>query len=223
LTGGDVIDVTKLEYVQYSEKQHQMCWKTIQSENGSATYDDGIITFRRTGDHTHVSIFGRQLFTLPMLWQIVNLDLVPALKSRLVTAAYLTFFQRTFSNFEALLEGRDIYLGRKWQMPSEQQASEPLLREVVVKRVLSFVKEQGPLFARIMHSAEGSPPLYTDSLGFAHFASPDKNGSDRTSRGPSQRLEKDDFLVQQWIQFWTELLDAARRDMTWRQGRQDPH
>jgi uncharacterized protein (DUF362 family) len=222
LTGGDMIDVTKLEYVQYSAKQHQMCWKTIKSDNGSATYDDGIITFRRTRDHTHVSIFGRQLFALPLPWQIINLDLMPVLKSRLVTAAYSTFFQRTFSNFEALLEGRDIYLGRKWHAPSEQQASEPLLREVVGKRVMSFIKEQGPLFARVMRGADGGSPLYTDALGFAHFAAPDKNGSDRASPGSSPRLEDSDLLVRQWGQFWTELVDAARRDVVWpRDGRLD--
>ncbi len=42
---GKPIDVSKLEVVEYSTDRHRLFWKTIASENGSATHDDGIATF----------------------------------------------------------------------------------------------------------------------------------------------------------------------------------
>src|SRR6201999_4346249 len=37
---GKPIDVSKLEVVEYGADRHRLYWKTIKSENGSATYDD---------------------------------------------------------------------------------------------------------------------------------------------------------------------------------------
>ena len=47
---GKPIDVSKLEVVEYAADRHRLYWKTVLSENGSATYDDGIATFERTSD-----------------------------------------------------------------------------------------------------------------------------------------------------------------------------
>ena len=92
---GKPIDVSKLEVVEYAAERHRLFWKTIGSENGSASYDDGIATFERTAEGTRVTIVGRQQFTLPLFWQVFDLDLLPDLKSMLVTHAYQTFFDRT--------------------------------------------------------------------------------------------------------------------------------
>ena len=121
---GKPIDVSKLEVVEYGDDRHRLYWKTVGSENGSATYDDGIATFERTGESTCITIIGRQLFTLPLFWQVFDLDLVPDLKAVLVTHAYRTFFDRTLANFEALVEGRDIRLGR----PVDEPATRPVNR-----------------------------------------------------------------------------------------------
>ena len=54
---GKPIDVSKLEVVEYEADRHRLYWKTVLSENGSATYDDGIATFERDhgrhADHHH--------------------------------------------------------------------------------------------------------------------------------------------------------------------------
>ena len=55
---GKPIDVSKLEVVEYAADRHRLYWKTVLSENGSATYDDGIATFERTSDGTRVTITG---------------------------------------------------------------------------------------------------------------------------------------------------------------------
>ena len=78
---GKPIDVSKLEVVEFAAERHRLFWKTIGSQNGSATYDDGIATFERTAEGTLVTIVGRQQFTLPMFWQVFDLDLLPDLKS----------------------------------------------------------------------------------------------------------------------------------------------
>jgi hypothetical protein len=122
---GKVIDVTKLEFVQYEDDRQQIFWKTLKSENHSATFDDGIVTFTRTGENeTAVSVFGRQQFALPLFFQIFNIDLNPWLKDLLVTHAYTTFFSQTLSNFEAKYEGREIRIGRPWNpVEGEEEAA----------------------------------------------------------------------------------------------------
>ena len=83
-----------------------------------AIHDDGIVTFRRCAQGTHVSIVGRQLFVLPPFWQAMNLDLNPGLKDVLVTQAYKLFFDRSLANLEAVAEGRDVRVGRAWHQPA---------------------------------------------------------------------------------------------------------
>lgn len=112
LYGGKMIDVTKIEVVRYETDRQRMYWRTVKSENGSAQYDDGVVTFRRVDEeNTEIIIAGRQQFTLPLFWQIVNLDMYPAVKDPLVTHAYETFFSGTIANFEAAYDGRDIRIG----------------------------------------------------------------------------------------------------------------
>jgi hypothetical protein len=111
-SGGKCIDVTKLECVEYADDVHALYWRTIKSENGSARYDDGTVSFARTSDgETRVTVFGRQEFKLPPMWEFVNLPTYAALKRFLVTQAYRVFFSRTFANFEAVAEGRDVRIG----------------------------------------------------------------------------------------------------------------
>jgi uncharacterized protein (DUF362 family) len=217
LTGGDVIDVTKLEYVQYSDDRHRMSWKTIKSENASATYDDGIVTFTRAGDGTHVSICGRQLFALPQFWQIVNIDLIPSLKTQLVTHAYTTFFQRTFSNLEALIEGRDIRVGRAWHDADKAPGTEPLLAETMTKQITALVEKHGPLFTQALKSRTGAVSVEVDELGFAHFRPGARVGSPASS---TQQRAADDSWASGWATFWTELGKAALRDVELQMARQ---
>ena len=162
---GKPIDVSKLEVVEYAPDHHRLYWKTIASENGSATYDDGIATFARDASGTRVSIIGRQQFTLPLFWQVFDLDLVPEIKSVLVTHAYQTFFDRTLANFEALVEGRDIRLGRPTDEPS------PLPLEQLVPLLQKLGEAAMPLLQRIMQRSPPEttePEQWVDADGFTH-------------------------------------------------------
>ena len=115
LYGGDVIDVAKLEHVRYDDREHKIFWRTVKSPNDSAAYDDGAVAFTAIDDNaTRVSVMGRQQFTLPLFWQVFDLDLWPELKDPLVTDAYLTYFDKTLDNFLARYEGRHEPVGRPW-------------------------------------------------------------------------------------------------------------
>jgi Domain of unknown function (DUF362) len=162
---GKPIDVSKLEVVEYHADHHRLYWKTIASENGSATYDDGIATFERTADGTCITIVGRQLFALPLFWQVFDLNLVPDMKSVLVTHAYRTFFDRTLANFEALLEGRDIRLGRPVDEPA------PVTAEQLMQLLGRIGEIAAPLLQRVARPP--APPQTEehreiDADGFVH-------------------------------------------------------
>ena len=162
---GKPIDVSKLEVVDYLPDRHRLYWKTIASENGSATYDDGIATFARDTTGTRVTIIGRQQFTLPLFWQVFDLDLVPEIKSILVTHAYQTFFDRTLANFEALVEGRDIRIGK----PTDEFTALPLEQLMPLLRKLGEIAM--PLVQKIMQRAPRDttePRHWVDADGFTH-------------------------------------------------------
>jgi uncharacterized protein (DUF362 family) len=190
--GGDLIDVTKLESVTYVSDRQCMVWKTVKSENGSALSDDGIVTFEALGDDTLVTIFGRQQFSLPPLLAAFDLDLVPALKNFLVTEAYSRFFDRTFANLEAVLEGRDVRIGRAWH---DDPAGEPLVVELLSRFVADLKDDDrldliGWFKSRVTDATPLSPALVkVDADGFRHF-----EGSAPTSDKPIKSDVAGDIL-----------------------------
>jgi uncharacterized protein (DUF362 family) len=174
LSGGRPIDVSKLEIVEYDDGVHRMYWKTIASENDSAVYDDGIVTFARTETGTAVTIFGRQLFVLPPLWAAIDLGLIPDQKELLVTHAYVTFFDRTLANLEALTEGRDIRIGRG--RATAGAVAEPLPAADVEKFFEGALTWLGTVSDTVRgpggNGRQSSTPIYVDSDGFSHFEAP---------------------------------------------------
>jgi hypothetical protein len=171
---GQPIDVTKIEICDYSEHRHRMYWKTIKSENGSAEYDDGVVSFVRTARGTRVRILGKQQFTLPPFWQAVDLNLMPELKGALVTHAYATFFERTVANFEALVEGREIRIGRPWHRPQDSFDTETLPGETVERLVFRLVERFDSLLAErggdwLTPRSCVAAPARIDADGFRHF------------------------------------------------------
>lgn len=180
LAQGKPIDVAKLEVVAYDDDHRRMYWKTVVSPNGSAVHDDGVVTFARATGGTEVTIAGRQQFVLPPFWQAVDLDLVPQLKAHLVTDAYRRFFDRTVANFEALVEGRDIRIGRPWQEPASPWDTAALPAAVIEQRLedaldwlgrwrRSGLAGQDSPGGRA-RQAPGHQPVAVDEDGFAHFA-----------------------------------------------------
>ncbi|MBS1955186.1 MAG: DUF362 domain-containing protein [Cyanobacteria bacterium SZAS-4] len=106
------LDVTKIEYITFKKEQQRFYWKTIFSENNSAIRDDGIVTFKREGDCTDVTISSVQQLTLPPLWESYFNSLPLVNQSTLTTKNYKRFFLQTMANLEALLEGRSIRIGK---------------------------------------------------------------------------------------------------------------
>ena len=181
LSQGKPIDVTKLEFCEYGKDFRRMFWKTIRSENDSARYDDGIVTFSAHPDGTRVTIFGRQLFVLPPFWKAVQLELAPEMRALLVTEVYATFFRRTLNNLEAVFEGRDVRIGRPWFEARDPWETEPLPVERL-GQLLESPGDGGSMGDARSGDLADSPdamgrraartrsePVRVDGDGFAHF------------------------------------------------------
>jgi hypothetical protein len=146
---------------------------------------------------------GRQLFTLPLFWQVFDLNLIPDLKALLVTHAYSTFFDRTLANFEALVEGRDIRIGRPVDEPS-LPAVEQLMP--VIERIGDIVT---PLLQRLTRSNDAlaaDEPPQVDADGFVHVR-PDPAMPAADTTNPTDRW------IDEIARFIEGFRMAAQRDM----------
>ena len=180
LFGGKVIDVGKLEYVQYNQREHKISWRTLKSNNDSAQFDDGIVTFaRENGDQTRVTIVARQKFTLPLFWQAVNMDMNPKIKDFLVVDAYSRYFTQTIANFEAQYQGRECRIGKPWNLDEgESDSGPPLNLEAIIETLAmlsnalqkNFGGLSGALRALgLTRKNGGREPIKVDEDGFRHF------------------------------------------------------
>jgi uncharacterized protein (DUF362 family) len=207
------IDVSKIESVHYEAGRHRMFWKTIKSENGSATFDDGIVTFEglEGGAATRVTFFGRQLFTLPPLLALANLEQVPELRAPLVDHAYQSFFFRTCANFDALLEGRDIAVGRAVDGPGARGGGPPRPVETLGEVVRRLAEVAGPLIDGFLRPRAGPAPApdgararaAVDAQGFTHVSAP-APGTAEPAASP---------LGSWLVEFWLGYAEAVRRDL----------
>jgi uncharacterized protein (DUF362 family) len=215
LSQGEPIDVSKIEVCEYSRIDHRMFWKTIRSENNSAIYDDGIVSFLKIGDDTRVRIVGRQLFVLPPFFEAMHLDLAPQYKASLVTHAYKTFFDRTCANLEALVERRDIRIGRPWRSPQSPEDTEPLPVETI-QTLLVSLSEKVKGFAEATDISKGfasltaPQPAFVDEDGFKHFRSGAAQGEDEQNANiQSRALET---FAEQVSAFYSGLFRALAQD-----------
>jgi uncharacterized protein (DUF362 family) len=191
---GKNIDVSKLELIRYGRTEHKMFWKTIKSENNSATFDDGSVRFVRMNDgDTFVSICGRQKFSLPLFWEIVNLDNYPLLKQMLVTHAYTTFFTQTMANLEAVYEGREVRIGKSWD-PRAGEADSLAAGGSPSARIAQLLNNAQDFLKKNILDREGlvsrlftpfNPvPDFVDENGFAHFK-PGRPSTDGSTEQPA--------------------------------------
>jgi uncharacterized protein (DUF362 family) len=195
---GKNIDVSKLELIRYGRTEHKMFWKTIKSENDSATFDDGSVRFARVnGGDTFVSICGRQKFSLPLFWEIINLDNYPLLKHMLVTHAYTTFFTQTMANLEAVYEGREVRIGKSW----DPRAGEPDSLSAdgsPSARIAQLLNNAQDFLRRNILDREGlvsrlltpfNPvPNFVDEIGFAHFKPSGPSTGRRTEQPAGDKI-----------------------------------
>ena len=165
---GEPIDVCKIELVQRGEEEHRLLWRTVSSLNGSATWDDGSLTFTDLGsDGTRATVRGRQLFTLPRAWSGMDLDLMPELKAPLVEDAYRRFFTATFDNLEACFEGRPFRIGRPDTTGDEPLATEMLHQLIELAR--SWLDDGSADGTGIFGDSAQGQPDEVDLHGFSHF------------------------------------------------------
>ena len=189
--GGKPIDVTKLEALRQGRTAHRIYWRTVASENDSATFDDGMVRFRQVAGGTEVTIIARQQFALPPFWQMLDMDNFPRIKNALVSDAYVRFFSRTIANYEAVYEGSDPRLGRPWDPTFGE---DPDLGHLLP---LDQLQEMVGMLAGFLGKWRGSPETLSgipDAAGYRHFAP----GSQEA--GPVQT-------------FFQELGEAMRQDM----------
>jgi uncharacterized protein (DUF362 family) len=205
---GKVIDVGKLEFIRYEEDRHQIFWRTVTSVNNSALFDDGIVTFGRDeAGKTAITIVARQEFTLPLFWQVINMDFVPQVKDTIVSDAYTNFFSRTIANFEASFEGRTVDTGRSWnpnfgefdvdngKLPLEQIA------DAFVKLV-GFI---GPTLSNLWNNKNASAE---DGNGFRYFKEYPDTFKDQIN---SKRFA--DSTANIVRPFFSDLFDAVKKDL----------
>jgi hypothetical protein len=161
--GGLPIDVCKIELVQRDDTRHALHWRTVLSPNGSATYDDGTLSFTNVGGgRTRLAVRGRQLFTLPAFWAAVDLDRLPEVKDDLVQDAYRRFFTATFDNLEACYEGREFRIGR------DAEDDGPLVTQTV-KSLLDLASQWLDERRSGWVSVPQASPPQVDVHGFRHF------------------------------------------------------
>ena len=213
-TGGQPIDVSKLEFVTYSESEHKIFWRTLLSENNTGKFDDGTVSFARTEDGgTLVTIVARQEFILPPFWQLMNLDLNPLLKDYLVSDAYRNFFTRTISNFEAAFEGREFRAGRPWP----ESAESPLASERLAANAQRFAgSARGTIdrfTSRFSFSAPKPAPVFVDEQGFAHFEPQREAEKAEAASKPWVDTSKLQDLGVAAVTFAKDLMKAMSRDL----------
>jgi hypothetical protein len=167
--GGAPIDVCKIELVQRSATEHRLLWRTVDSLNESARWDDGSLTFTDIGaGRTRVTVQGRQLFTLPPAWSGIDLDQLPELKAPLVEDAYRRFFTATFDNLEACFEGRSFRIGRPASTADEPLATESLHQLLGVAQ--SWFDGRSADRTRPFGGPGREQPDEIDLHGFSHFS-----------------------------------------------------
>ena len=217
LQGGQPIDVSKLEFILYSDGEQKIWWRTVKSENNSARFDDGTVTFTRTlGGETAISVVGRQEFSLPVVWQMMKLDLNPTLKNYLVADAYKTFFTKTLANFTAEFEQRPYRVGQPWS--SADGGVRPTLASAKLADSLSELTDKARieidrLTSKLSLRTAQPAPVFVDAVGFSHFGPPANAAESATNAVPAWADKAQlQGATAGAVDFVKDLVKAVRRD-----------
>ncbi|MGW5848705.1 hypothetical protein ACWFQ8_12275 [Streptomyces sp. NPDC055254] len=157
LSGARVLDVCKLETIDYGPDGQVLRWRQVHSANASAVQDDGSVSFARTpGGGTSVVICAYQRFALPPVWRAITPVLWPAVRRALVEDAYRRSFLATLDTIAAHGQGSAVPV-------EETVGAASALRGTVARAA-------GPL-TLLAGLAPWRPtrPEFTDSSGFRHF------------------------------------------------------
>lgn len=224
LFGGEVIDVEKIECIRRRAGQQAIHWRTVASPNGSASVDDGGVTFTRTAEGlTHVRVFGRQQFTVPPLFRLFDMDLAPGLRDPIIESAYATYFEGTLGNLQRAYDGQEFRIGRD-PLVENPQGVLPRFLATAAAALAEFLRDRrgisdmGHVAAWLMGTGApqtamggGPEPLAIDSSGFRHFAPP--------APAPGTRDREDQWvagvaaLARDAPDFFQGLADAVYHDL----------
>ena len=221
--GGEMIDVEKLEFIEYKPDRQTIYWRTVASPNASATYDDGSVSFIRTGPgETTVHIFARQQFSLPLFFQIFDVNKIPDIRDPIIERAYAIFFAGTMANLQAVFEGRDFRIGR-----NAEAAEGARMRELprylatavtAIAELLRHRKDVADFGQWLFRPDAGAPELPgrkgIDGDGFHHFGSA-AAGTDylESGRGEQATIAGLAALVRDAPDIVTGLFEAVRNDL----------
>jgi hypothetical protein len=224
--GGEVIDVEKLETISYGSDRQSICWRTVGSPNGSARHDDGSVSFIRTGaGKTTVRIFTRQQFTLPLLFQVFDINMAPGVRDPIIEGAYTTFFAGTIANLQAVYDGRDFRIGQDAgdasDVASAGRRELPRYLATAVAAVAELLRRRGDvadvgqwLFGASVGPGVAAGVQETDRDGFRHFGATPSGTKYFGGRGDGQAFVAGmAALMRDAPDYLTGLADAVHRDL----------
>lgn len=228
LFGAEVIDVEKIQSITYGRNQQIISWRTVGSPNGSATVDDGSVTFSRTQNgQTKVQIFVRQKFSLPLALQVFDINLTPGLRDPIIESTYGLFFAGTMSNLQAVYDGRDFRIGHDAGLGSDTvRQSLPRLLATAAAAVAELLRHRNQSEMRgnlgawlfgtgnsLMSSATIVPDAkLTDVQGFQHFSG-DANMSATNNDRDDRLISGVAAMMRDAPDFMLGLADALHRDL----------
>ncbi|MFC1822092.1 DUF362 domain-containing protein [Thermodesulfobacteriota bacterium] len=114
LFNGKEIDISKIEWINYKEGRHKIIWKTDFSDNKSATFDTGVMTFERLNCRTRIKILAHQSFFMPRILNWIRLNRPLGLRRLLMIFVYRRYFNETIDNYCSVATGKFEPIGRKW-------------------------------------------------------------------------------------------------------------
>lgn len=226
LFGGELIDVEKLEFINYKKDCQTISWRTVGSPNDSARYDDGSVSFIRTGaGQTTVRIFARQQFALPLFFRLFDVDMAPGIRDPIIESAYMTFFAGTIANLQAAYEGRDFRIGQdagEAGIPEQEGIRElPRYLATAAAAAAELLRHRGDVvnFGQWLFGANIAPNAasslkHADRDGFRHFGPTPGGTRYMGGRSDEQAIVAGmAALMRDAPDFLTGLADAVRKDL----------
>jgi uncharacterized protein (DUF362 family) len=114
LFNGSNIDVTKIEWIEYGKGFQKIIWKTVSSDNNSAIYDDGMVTFGQLNGRTRIRIMVHQRFVNPPALSWIQYNYYPGLRRHVMVRGFRRFFEKTIDNYCSVAEGKYEAIGKPW-------------------------------------------------------------------------------------------------------------
>lgn len=225
--GGEVIDVEKLETISYHDDRQTICWRTVASANGSASHDDGSVSFVRAArGQTSVSIFARQKFALPLFFQLFDVNMAPGIRDPIIESAYTTFFAGTIANLRAAYDGTDFRIGRDASEAGDPrrlgQGELPRYLATAAAALAELLSHRGDVadLGQWLFASDGgkSPRAAAqrqaiDRDGFRHFRPTPGGTGQAGGRGDEQIVAGMAALVGDAPDFLAGLADALHKDL----------